>query len=145
MKGAPWQESARRFGPALLWVLMICVFSTSWFSSAQTERLAMPILHWLFPGASLDGLLLVHAVIRKSAHVVVFGILGLLLYRALGDTTGGRAVAVACALFLAIGFAGLDEFHQRFVPSRTSRARDVGWDGAGATLALTLRLLLSRS
>ncbi len=145
MGDTPWQATARRFGPPLLWLLLITFFSTGWFSAAQTERVAVPVLHWLFPGASPDTLLFLHHVIRKSMHVLVFGILGLLLYRGMGDTPGGRAVAFACALLLTIGFAGLDEFHQSFVPDRTPSVRDVGWDGIGATIALTLRLLISRS
>ncbi len=143
--GDTWRNAALRFGPLAIWLLAISLFSTGWFSSAQTEHVAVPVLHWLLPGASPQTLLLVHYFIRKLAHLTEFGVLGLLLYHALKEIRGGRAVAIACTLLLAVAFAGLDEFHQIFVPGRTPSVRDVGLDGAGATLVLALRLFLSRS
>ena len=42
----------------------------------------------------------------------------------------GRELATV-AICLGIGYAALDEFHQAFVPSRTSSPRDVAVDGIG--------------
>jgi hypothetical protein len=116
---------------------VISGFSTDAFSAEDTGDLLMPLLQWLLPGASRATLDLLHAVLRKGMHVIEFGILVLLWYRALGWHGSGwqRKTAVA-AFLLAVGFAMLDEVHQRFVPSRTGSLVDVGWDGLGAALGL---------
>jgi VanZ family protein len=125
---------------------VICGFSTGVFSAVQTGRLLMPILHGLFPGAAPVTLDLVHAGIRKGMHLVEFGILVLLWYRALGwRGTGWQARTAVTALILAMGFAGLDEVHQMFVPGRTGTMADIGWDSLGATLALAAGRLIWRS
>lgn len=130
-----------RFVPPLVWMVIITGLSTSVFSAAQTGAVITPVLHWLLPGADLATLGLVHAAIRKAAHLAVFGVLVLLWHRALGDEPPRVVVA---ALLITIAFAGLDEIHQLFVTGRTPSVTDVGWDSLGATLALTVRRLVAR-
>ena len=76
-----------------------------------------------------------HLFIRKSAHFMEFGILGLLLLGASGIFRGIRRNYMKRAL-LASGFASLyavsDEFHQYFVEGRVCSAGDVLIDSAGA-------------
>lgn len=83
-----------------------------------------------------------HFLVRKAAHLTEYGILGTLLFRALraeqGGWRGGWAVA---AVVLAVAVAATDEWHQAFVPSRTSSPWDVLLDGVGATIAQALRRL----
>jgi VanZ family protein len=45
---------------------------------------------------------------------------------------------------LSAAFAGVDEFHQTFVPSRTGQFVDVGWDSLGAALALIAYYVFQR-
>jgi len=123
-------------------MLVVTGFSTGLFSDVRTGHVLMPILHWSFPGSDPATLVLVHHFVRKAAHLAVFGILVLLWHRALGNTPRG---VVPAALAVTIVFAGLDEFHQSFTPGRTASVFDVGWDTAGATLALAARRLLFRT
>ncbi len=126
-----------RWGPPLVWMAVISAFSTDTFSAEETGDFLIPLLRWLFPGASPARLDLLHGAIRKVMHVIEFGILALLWYRALGwHGSGWQTSAALAAFLLAAGFAALDETHQGFVSSRTGTLVDVGWDGAGAAVGL---------
>jgi VanZ family protein len=74
-------------------------------------------------------------VIRKAGHMGVYGILALLLWRALASMSAWRR-PWAWALALAILYAITDEFHQGFVAGRHPSAVDVGIDAAGAAIAV---------
>jgi VanZ family protein len=62
-------------------------------------------------------------VLRKIAHFGEYGVLGLLLARALG-----RELLAAAA---GIAYAATDELHQHFVAGRHAAFRDVAVDAAG--------------
>lgn len=129
-----------RWGPPLVWMAVISTFSTDAFSAEETGEILLPLLRWLFPGASPATLDLLHATTRKAMHVIEFAILALLWYRALGWQGSGWQARVALGAFLlAAGFAAVDETHQGFVASRTGTLVDVGWDSAGAALGLVGR------
>ena len=81
------------------------------------------------PDAGLD------FVVRKLGHMGVFGILALLLWRALTGTTAWRRPWV-WAFALTILYAASDELHQGFVVARHLSVLDVGIDAAGALIAL---------
>jgi VanZ family protein len=125
---------------------VISLFSTDPFSAGETGDVLIPLLRWLFPGVSPEGLELLHAAIRKAMHLIEFGILALLWYRALDpDGAGWRAGAALTAFLLAAGFAAVDESHQALVASRTASILDVGWDSLGAALGLVGRWALGRT
>jgi VanZ family protein len=104
--------------PALVWAGLIFAFS------AQEDLT-------FFPDQSLD------FVVRKLGHMVIFGVLAILLWRALAGTTTLRR-PWAWALALTILYAITDELHQAFVPGRTASGQDVGIDGAGALIAVAI-------
>lgn len=77
-----------------------------------------------------------HTIIRKTVHVVAYGLLGALDFRAVRGPRGGwRLGWSAIAVVLAVVIASLDEYHQSFFPSRTGVPGDVVIDACGATLA----------
>jgi VanZ family protein len=127
---------AKKWLWALGWAAVISVLSTDSFSSEHTSRFIIPPLHWLFPRASMEMLELMHAVIRKAAHLAEYFILGVLLYRALRSQPGEWMLKWALvAIGIAAAYASLDEFHQVFVPSRTASPRDALLDMIGASVA----------
>lgn len=129
----------QRAWPAVAWGAFIFVFSTNYFSSEHTASVIIPILHWLFPGASLAVLLEAHHWIRKAAHVVEFFIFSLLLLRAIrGERQGLNWRWALLAISIAAVYAGLDEFHQLFVPSRKASPWDALLDTFGAVVAQVL-------
>lgn len=76
-------------------------------------------------------------VVRKLGHLGVFGILALLLFRALAGTTA-RHRPWAAAFVLTVLYAITDEIHQGLVAGRHLSAVDVGIDATGALIALVI-------
>ena len=113
--------------PPVLWMGVIMLLSTDTGSAAHTGELLLPLLHWLLPWASPGDLAAIHGLVRKGAHLTEYAILAALWYRAF---TRGRRLTPPTAGWLAFGislaWATLDEWHQAFLPSRTSSATDVG-------------------
>jgi len=138
----PQVSSWRRFLywiPAFLVAILISLFSTHYFSGEQTARIIIPVVHWFFPGASPHMLRLMHIGIRKLAHVTEFGLFSITVFRGIrGGRCGWRFSWALATLAIALAYAGLDEWHQSFVPLREARVRDATIDGFGAVLAQAL-------
>ena len=125
--------------PAICVAILISIFSTHYFSSAQTERVLIPILHRLFPTLEMHTLSRMHTAIRKLAHVIEFGAFSIAVFRGVrAEHSGWKLQWAALTLLIAAGYAGLDEWHQSFVPLREPRLRDVLIDTTGALLAQVL-------
>ena len=125
--------------PAICVAILISVFSTHYFSAQQTAHVIIPILHWLFPQASTHTLHRVHTLIRKLAHVTEFGFFSItVFYGVRGNRSGWKLTWALYTLLIAVTYAGLDEWHQSFVPLREPRVRDVVIDATGALLAQAL-------
>lgn len=84
----------------------------------------------VFPDKDVIGVM--DYYIRKSAHVTVFGILAVLFKNARNHQKRSYLYAW---LFTAF-YAATDEWHQMYVPGRTSSVIDVGIDSAGAFVFL---------
>lgn len=123
--------------PALLWAAIILSASSNRFSAAQTGGLLGLILERLFPGRiSESAFEVIHFTLRKAGHLVAYAIASLLNARALAAGQRGWSLRRSFfAVALAAMLAGIDEFHQSFIPSRTGTPADVIIDAAGATLA----------
>jgi VanZ family protein len=84
-----------------------------------------------YPEAMID------VIVRKLSHMAEYGILATLSLWALGTASSSIPRSHFLGAFvLAALYAFSDELHQRFVPGRDPRALDVGFDVAGAALAL---------
>ena len=71
-------------------------------------------------------------IVKKTAHVVEYGIFAALLYRALRGSGVEKVNAVLFAVLGAVIYGATDEFHQGFTPGREPRVRDVFFDTIGA-------------
>lgn len=121
----------------IAWTGVILSASTDTFSGANTGSVLQTIVAWLI-GHPLRPAVLETAnlVLRKSAHITEYGILGALAFRAFrGDHSGWTPRWAIGAILLAASVASIDEIHQTFVPSRTGAWQDVVLDAAAATLA----------
>ena len=122
--------------PAICVAALISIFSTHYFSSAETSRILTPILHWIFPAASAHTLSRMHTAIRKLAHVTEFAVFSIAVFHGVrGERYGWRWQWALLTLLIAVSYSGFDEWHQSFVPVREARVRDVLIDSAGALLA----------
>jgi len=134
-----------RYGPLLVWMLMIFLFSTSGMSASNTSRIIRALLLWLIPDISEGRLNLAHFIVRKAAHFTEYAVLALLAARAfLGSSRKKlRRRWFIAALALVVVYSLTDEYHQTFVPSRTGSIYDSLIDMSGGLTAL-LFLMLNR-
>lgn len=123
--------------PVILWAAVIYTLSTSFFSAAETSTIIEPILRFLFPHAGPAAIDVMHEAIRKTAHFLVYGVLFWLLIR------GPLKRRAVFALLLCALYAGFDELHQVYVPSRTASAMDVMLDFSGALFSCFYCYLLA--
>jgi len=124
--------------PLVLWLVVIFIFSTDYFSAARTSTVIVSILHFLFPSHPLEQLELWHAVIRKIGHVTEYFLLAVFTYRTMKleqlDWSQAKLRTMGFVLFAA----SFDELHQAFTRFRTPSPFDVGYDCLGAVWALSL-------
>ncbi|WP_181833280.1 VanZ family protein [Bacillus taeanensis] len=76
--------------------------------------------------------------IRKGAHLMIYLLLGALLYRALVQRTNFSIQKIALAVLLAFSYACSDEFHQSLTPNRTPLFHDVMLDTFGAVIGIVI-------
>ena len=139
------QKFVKHWLLVIIWMCFIFWMSTDTFSSENTSRVIGPILHFIFPSLSAGALDTVHGLIRKSAHVAEYFVLGLLLFRAFRSDSSqpwDRRWTIYSVIIVFL-YAMSDEFHQISVTSRSSSIFDVGLDTAGGVLsqiAIMLRL-----
>ena len=135
----------RAWWPALLWCCVIFTASTDTFSAHHTGSWLAVILRWFLPNLSANQFEHIHHFVRKSAHVIEYFILYLLLFRGFrGDHRGWRLSWASAAMGIAAIYAVLDETHQLFVASRGPSGWDSLLDSAGAFVALVAVFLYFR-
>lgn len=135
------------FLPVVGWYAILFCFSAQngASSGALSDRLAYQLIEQTNPTffqlnavEQMSIMEILTFCLRKAAHMGAYFILaGLLLWALKGWLDAPRRRAVATLLLTAL-LAGLDEFHQTFVPGRSGQARDVLIDLTGAGLMLLL-------
>ena len=139
---------------------MALIFSASSDSSSyqHSSHLLEPILHWLFPHLVQTRIDAIHYIFRKCGHLSEYGVLALLLWRALGNTRRQSAETrlrqsvqgswqwndAGLAIFIVFLSAALDELHQSFVPERTPLISDIFIDTCGGAAAILTLWVLRR-
>lgn len=75
-------------------------------------------------------------IVKKTAHVIEYGIFAGLLYRAFKESGVKKRNAGIYSIFVAFVYGVTDEFHQSFTPGRDPKLRDVVFDTIGAIFAI---------
>lgn len=101
--------------PPVLWAGVIFTFSS-------------------FPTVQTSDFYLSDFLLKKSAHLVEYGILAILIYRALINYNLEKKRTILLTIIIAFLYGVTDEFHQSFVFGRTSTIRDIVIDTLGATI-----------
>ena len=126
----------RAWIPTLLWLCVLTVFSSDLFSAEHTGSVLWKLLHALFGTRFDEHFQDIHFFVRKSAHFCSYGFLGALAFFSWRATFPERPRWTLrwSLLGLLVGVTGgaLDEFHQRFVPSRGPSLHDALIDTMGA-------------
>jgi len=75
-------------------------------------------------------------MIRKSAHVVEYFLLSILVFRGFRGASRGWHISWSFStVAVVVAYSALDEIHQTFVVSRGGSARDVLIDAGGCAAA----------
>lgn len=133
---------------AALWLALIAIESTDMLSASNTGRFLYHVLKYLFGPIDPVKFFFWHAIGRKLGHVIGYGVLSALLFRAWQVTLPLPGAPqwswrwAQVAMFATVLVASLDEWHQTFVPSRTGTWRDVVLDGAAGIAAQILVYLI---
>jgi VanZ family protein len=140
----------RAWWPGLVWIGLIAFESTDFFSAQNTSSVLYTLTTRLFGEINLYDFLIFHHYLRKTGHVIGYGILSLLLLRGWRATFGQtQALLWRTALLSWLGtafVASMDEWHQSFIPSRTGTWRDAVLDSlAGLVFLVAAYFALRRS
>ena len=103
--------------PVILWAAMIFTFSAN--PTTPTSE-----IHWQ------------DFIIKKTLHILFYGIFATLLYRAFRTSQVGKSKAGYISIIIALLYGVTDEIHQSFTPGRMPRVYDVVFDTIGAILAV---------
>jgi VanZ family protein len=123
------------WAPPLLWGLAVLAMSGNMGSGANTGYVLQWLLSWVvaLKPAQLN---LINFYGRKTGHLLAYGLMYFLWFRALRQHADYRPwPAFLRALGFCLIFASMDEGHQWFYPSRGSGMGDVILDMSGAGLA----------
>lgn len=147
-----WPTIFSAWLPVLLFLGLLAVESSAAFGSDHTSRPLHSALHSLMGSSADNNWTRMHHLIRKAGHFVGYGMLSIVLLRAVrmsfGIFTKGAGFDVAAQL-AAIGVTflvgGVDEWHQAFLPNRTGKFEDVLLDTAGAAASQIVLYLAARA
>jgi len=104
-----FESTLTRWLPVILWAAVIFTFSS-------------------IPQIKVSEFFIWDFIAKKTAHVSEYAILFALIFRA---TSGNYVLSFTLTML----YAATDEFHQSFVPGRTSTFFDLGFDLTGANIA----------
>ena len=145
-----WLKYILNWLPAFLSVAMIAGESSATMSAENTSHWLFPFWVRLFGPISAQHWNEVHHLMRKAGHFVGYGIVSLAFFHGWITSLApkvdqSRPVwgAVFRALLCTVIVAVLDEYHQSFLPSRTSSSIDVCIDTCGAIVAQLFILRIS--
>jgi len=138
--------------PVLIWMALIFSASSdsrSYEHSGRLFGLFEPLLHRLFPQMSPGQIESIHHLFRKCGHLTEYAVLALLLWRAVRQPVKNAPrpwhwPEARRALLIVMLYAATDEFHQGFVPDRTSLVSDVLIDTAGGMAGLSALWIFGR-
>ena len=126
--------------PPILWTAVIFAASSDLFSAGHTGTWLAAAIRTIGHPPPPSQFAALHVAIRKAAHLIEYGILGILLFRALraDRQTAWKLRWSVAAIVIAAAVGSLDEWHQLFVRTREASAWDVLIDATGAALSQVL-------
>ncbi len=136
-----WRFWLSAWLPVLLGMAMIFVESTEVMGADHTTGPLRALYQAIFGHVSNAHWEYIHHYIRKSGHFIGYGLIGLAWLRAWWMTLP-HSRFLPDAFWALLGtalIASADEYHQSFLPNRTSSPWDVLLDCCGA---ITLQLLV---
>jgi VanZ family protein len=133
--------------PVAIGIAVIMVESTESFGSDHTSEPLRRLFEAIFGRVSPADWEIIHHYIRKSGHFLGYGFIGLAWLRAWWFTLP-RSRFLQDAFLALLGtavIASCDEWHQSFLPNRTSSVWDVLLDCTGAIVLQLIVYLFMRT
>ncbi len=118
----------------LIWLIVIFIFSGSFGSSSGS--LSGSVVSSIQPYLPSLSDQIVNIIVRKSAHLFLYGMLGILLANLLNQYQMAKKAVFGYSLIFVFLYASFDEIHQYFVGGRSSSLRDVFVDLIGASIGI---------
>jgi VanZ family protein len=136
-----WQFWVSAWLPVLLGMAMIVVESTEFMGADHTSGPLRSLYQAIFGHVSNAHWDVIHHYVRKLGHFIGYGLIGLAWLRAWWmSLPHSRFLPDAFLALLGTALiASADEYHQSFLPNRTSSPWDVLLDCCGA---ISLQLLV---
>ena len=123
-----------------LWMVVIFLFSNQ--DSSVSSRQSGTVVEFIQSLGSSLGEDLLTFLTRKAAHILVYLVLGVLVYNLVRTYGLSRKRTVLISIVVAFGYATFDEVHQLFIPGRSGELRDVLIDTAAASIGVGLYALI---
>jgi VanZ family protein len=138
-------KDVRYWLPVLFMIGAMYYASTDVFSGDNTRNVIEKIVLWLRPRTSAHALMKINYVARKMAHFSEYAVLAALLFRAFraDSLLRWRWRWAAYSFAMSLGWALLDEFHQRFTRTRGGSIYDSLLDSSGALFMLLMIALFN--
>lgn len=145
----PQKEVLKVWIAAGLWLGIIITESSKIGGSNNTSRILFPIFHFLC-GMDATHFQPWHLFLRKTGHFVGYLVMSLLFFRAWRATLPRTNTAWAfhwagIAWILTTFVASMDEWHQAYIPGRSSSLHDVLLDSGAALMAQAIIWYWSRN
>lgn len=128
-----------KFLLVILWMIVIFMFShQNATESSSTSSKAIELLQIIFQKDFTQSTIIssLQFIVRKCAHMICFGLLGILSYNAFVEIKYKRAYTYAG--LLSISYACFDEVHQLFIEGRAGQIQDVLIDSVGICVGFIL-------
>jgi len=127
----------------LLWAAVVWSLGGDSFSASETSRFLRPMIEWLFPEFSVSDMYRLLYAIRKTAHVVEYALLAVLILRALWiGSLRSLLQSLGLTLLLVATMAIADESRQGTSAARGGSGWDVLLDVSGGFLAVAIVLVI---
>ena len=128
---------------AVVWMLLIFYLSSEGHdaSSGRSDVIAEAVRHITNTNLPNDVLTF---LTRKAAHITAYFVLGILMYNLVRTYARGALKAITYSIVFVAAYATSDEFHQMFVPGRSSEIRDVLIDTTAGVVGVTVAYFIIR-
>ena len=136
-------KNKKFFMLALLWMAMIFYMSNqpSHISSAQSGGVIAMLSDVPIVGNIIEKMIeldIAQFIIRKAAHLSAFCILAILIFMSFYDDIKKINIVAFKSMVFTFLYACTDEFHQFFIPGRSSEFRDVIIDSTGGFIGIII-------
>lgn len=136
-------KNKKFFMLALLWMAMIFYMSNqpSHISSAQSGGVIAMLSDVPIVGNIIEKMIeldIAQFIIRKAAHLSAFCILAILIFMSFYDDIKKINIVAFKSMVFTFLYACTDEFHQFFIPGRSSELRDVIIDSTGGFIGIII-------